>query len=360
MKICYVLSYREPGYIRTKSILNALTQTPGIDIYEAINTVSGPQKYFETLNKVKHIEIESNPDIYILGFRGHEIYWPLRFLVGKKPIVIDALMSPYASLTQEEKFGLPGKLAGYLWRFIEESLLNNADLVLTDTYQHVGFYIDEFSLAPEKLVALPVGADESLSNHIKKQLHNNTRLNVLFYGSFLPLHGIDVILEAAARVRDLPFYFEFIGGNKNQIEKLKSTCEQLGVTQYTHSPWIPYEELINSKIPSADLCLGGPFGGTEQGKRVITGKTSQCLALGKPTIIGKIDEDIGLQDKINCLLVPQRDPAALAEALRWAYDQRNELSNIGALGKSLYLEKLSISVIRQRLIGALSSFPINS
>jgi glycosyltransferase involved in cell wall biosynthesis len=112
--------------------------------------------------------------------------------------------------------------------------------------------------------------------------------------------------------------------------------------------------LINLTIPEADLCLGGPFGNTEQARRVITGKTSQCLALGKPTIIGKIDEDIGFVDKQNCLLVPQGNPQALAQAIQWAFDKRHQLSKIGEQGRSIYSERLSVNVIRQLLSQALS------
>ena len=106
-----------------------------------------------------------------------------------------------------------------------------------------------------------------------------------------------------------------------------------------------FDELINTEIPNADICLGGPFGNTDQARRVITGKTSQCLALGKPLIIGEIDEKHGFVDKQDCLLVPQGNPEALVEALRWAYSHREQLALIGEQGRAIYAEKLSIKVI---------------
>jgi hypothetical protein len=70
-------------------------------------------------------------------------------------------------------------------------------------------------------------------------------------------------------------------------------------------------------------------------------------------VIGAIDEDIGLRDKDNCLLVPQADPDALVAALRWAFEKRSELPEIGMRGQVLYREKLSVHVIAQRLCLAL-------
>ena len=349
LKVCYVLAYRAPEYIRTRSILRALRATAGIEVFEAINQSSNAARYHETLRKAREIKEQVDPDIYLLGFRGHEFYWALRHLVGKKPIILDALMSPYASLSREGKHGKIGTIAAMGWKEIERSVLHNADLVLTDTLAHCKLFEHEFSIAPSKLLPIPVGAEEpepcSEQPNIEGAGLPTRQMSALFYGSFLPLHGVDIILEAASRLRDLPIRFDFIGGDSGQYSKLVASCAELGITQYTYRRWADFEELINTEIPYADICLGGPFGNTDQARRVITGKTSQCLALGKPTIIGEIDEKLGFIDKQDCLLVPQGNPEALAGALRWAYNHRAQLARIGERGRTLYAERLSIKVI---------------
>ncbi len=359
MKICYVLAYRDPNYIRSRSLLAALRLMPDVQLVEAINTHSGPRRYWEIFRKLAAIIKSYEPDIYILGFRGHEFYWPLRFLVGKKPIVLDALMSPYASLTEERKFGTVGAVAGTFWRKIEHGMLKNANLIITDTTQHCRFYQQEFSLSTDKILALPVGGDERISISSPpptcQQENPAHTMNILFYGSFLPLHGIDVIVDAASLLGDLPIHFHFVGGNRKQADALKSRCADLGVRNYTHRCWLANDVLLSSEIPAADLCLGGPFGDTPQARRVITGKTSQCLAQGKPTVIGQVDEEIGFRDKENCLLVPQGNPEALAKAIRWAFNHRSELEKIAQQGKELYAEMLSTNVISQRLHMALTN-----
>ncbi len=358
LKICYVLSYRAPDYIRTRSILRALRQIPDVELHEAINTTTGIPRYLETFRKTQEIKKNFDPDVYFLGFRGHEFYWPLRRLVGDKPIILDALMSPYASLSRERKFGALGVAVASTWRLLESSILNDANVVLTDTTQHLDFYKQEFSVPSRKLLAMPVGAEESWKKIDSTQYtppeHPQSEMSILFYGSFLPLHGIEIILQAASYLRELPIRFDFVGGNIKQATKLKTSCTNLGITRYTHRYWVSFDELINVTIPRADLCLGGPFGNTEQARRVITGKASQCLALGKATVIGRINEDVGFVDKQNSLLVPQGNPQALADSIRWAFDQRHQLMKIGERGRSIYSEKLSVDVIRQLLSKTLS------
>lgn len=354
MKVAYIVSYRAPDYIRSQGLLRAMGECPDIEVFEARNHSIGLRRYLETWTALRRINKGHKPDLYVLGFRGHEIFWPLRWLSLGKPLVFDALMSPSAALGEEKKAGILGQLFSPVMRWLELGILRNADLVLTDTQQHVDFYVQQFGMPRSKLLALPVGAAElSIGVDVQEQRSGEDSFSVLFYGSMLPLHGVDVIVAAAAQLRDLPIRFDFIGGGAKQARRLRQLCERLDVTRYTHRAWVPLNELVDKEIPLADLCLGGPFGGTPQGRRVITSKTSQALALGKATVIGAIDEDIGLLDKENCLLVPQADPDALAAALRWAFAERNALSRIGARGHALYQQKLSVHAIAQRLCPAL-------
>ena len=351
IKVCYVLSYRDPRYIRARAQMAALSQCSELELISAVNTHKGLTRYLQTLWAVLKAKYKENPDVYILGFRGHELFWLIRLLVWRKPLIFDALMSPYAALKYENKSGRLGRALAPIVRLMESTALKYADFVLTDTQLHVNYYAQEFNVPTEKIMAIPVGAVEDATNvPITAKLEEP--FTVLFYGSFLPLHGVDVIIRAASLLKDQPIHFDFIGGNSVQIKRLHVLCEQLGVQAYTHRAWVPFDQLIQNEIPQADLCLGGPFGSTPQARRVITTKTSQCLALAKPVVIGAIDEDVGFEDKVNCLLVEQGNPESLAKTIRWAYEHKKDLSNLGVRGKVLYQRSLSTQVILEKLTRA--------
>jgi len=354
-QLAYILAYRAPDYIRSQSLLQALGNCSRIELLVARNQSKGIKRYVETWRALRQLRKAHNPDIYVLGFRGHEMFWPVRWLTRGKPLVFDALMSPSAALSEENRAGRLGRLIAPVMHHLERSVLRNADLVLTDTAQHAAFYETQFSLPKEKFLIIPVGADEiGAASAVTEEVEApKTPFSALFYGSMLPLHGIDIIVSAAAQISDLPIRLDFVGGNTQQAKYLHKLCATYGVTHYTHRRWVPFNELITIDIPRADLCLGGPFGGTPQARRVITGKTSQCLALGKATIVGVIDEDTGFLDKQNCLLVPQADAAALATALRWSFSHRDALPRIGQRGQMLYHERFSAHSIAQQLIPTL-------
>ena len=354
LRVAYVLAYRAPNYIRSQSLLRALGHCSGIELLLARNRSSGMARYVETWRALRQLRKTHAPDLYILGFRGHEMFWPVRWLTRGKPLVFDALMSPSAALHEENKAGFLGRLIAPLLGALERGILRRADLVLTDTPQHVAFYIRQFGLTQDKLLAVPVGAEEpNAAVNLVATPAADAPLKVLFYGSMLPLHGIDVIIATAANLADSPIRFDFIGGSARQARRLQRLCATQGVTRYTHRHWVPMDELVGTEIPLADVCLGGPFGGTPQARRVVTGKALQSLALAKATVIGAIDEASGFLDKDNCLLVPQADPAALAAALRWCAAHRDALATIGERGQALYRQRFSVQVITQQLCPAL-------
>ena len=102
-------------------------------------------------------------------------------------------------------------------------------------------------------------------------------------------------------------------------------------------------------IARADLCLGGPFGNTDQAQRVITGKTFQFLAMEKPVVIGRIKDNAGFEDRRNCLLVSQGDGEELARVILWCLENRDRLGDIGRNGRLLYDRLFSTECITRQL-----------
>jgi glycosyltransferase involved in cell wall biosynthesis len=354
-KICYILSYRQPNYVRTTSLLQALRQLDNVTLFTAINQRTGFIRYFDTLWQLITIRWRHNPDYYLLGFRGHEIFWLVKLITLGKPLIFDSLLSPTASLLEENKFGKLGVIGGKFLFFLERIMLHQADHLLTDTQLHANFLCTYFQLPSQKISPLPVGADETWQASPPRQ-SRTTPLEILFYGSFLPLHGMSIMLEAAARLKDKPIHFTFIGGTGKNLREFNKLKTNLGLhEQVTHLNWVTFDTLHKHYLANADLGLGGPFGNTPQARRVVTGKTSQFLAMAKPTIIGAIAEPIGFLDKQNCLLVPQGNIEALVQAIEWAYLHPEELKRIGQAGLQLYQTTLSITQIAQRLTTVLDA-----
>lgn len=344
-KVGFIRAYYFPDYVRTKTLLNALKQIDTVRVFEAINKQAGIFRYVEALAKLITIRLLHNPDYYVLGWRGYELFWIVRLLTLGRPLIYDHMMSPYDSLLHETKSVPKNTLLATLLYQYEKAILKHAQVILTDTPLHTRHLIETFSVAPDKIIAVPVGTDEELFRRKAPATEKaGGEFLVFFYGSFRPLHGMDVILEAADHLKGLPIKFLLVGGSHGDLSSFHSKIEQACLHNVVHREWIPYRELPDF-IRRADLCLGGPFGNTGQAKRVITGKTFQFMAMAKATVIGALEQDFGFVDKENCLLVAQGNPLALANAVKWAFEHQDSLDAIGEQGYCLFRKQFSTARI---------------
>jgi len=349
ISVCYVLSYYSPRYVRTEALIKALQKIEEIELHQARNSSKGNLRYFETLWKLLIIRFFHNPQYYILGFRGYEIFWIVRLITLGRFLIYDHMMSPYDSLVYEKKSIRSAGLLNRAIYFYEKSILKSADLVLTDTEIHRRYFHSLFGTPFEKIVAIPVGTDEKLFQLSGPLNAKSEFFEVLYFGSFLPLHGMDIILKAASKLRDKPINFVLIGGNRTDLSSFQQMQKELKLKNITHIDWVEFEELPQY-IAQSDIGLGGPFGNTGQAGRVITGKTFQFLAMAKPVIVGlHVDNDDGFENQVNCLLVPQGDELALADAILWAFEHKDNLNEIGRSGYELYSARYSTLQISKKL-----------
>ena len=353
IKVCHVVSYRDPGYIRTRNLRAALEYLDGVELFDATNSRRGMLRYFETLWKMLRIRLRHDPDVYVLGFRGHEIFWAVRLIALGKPLVFDEFMSPSDALLSEGKGGLPGRLVGVLIFPLEWLCLRLSARCLTDTTLHQQFIAERFAISEHKIDVVYVGAAEPEQRPAARNGKENEPLSVLFYGTFLPLHGMDVLLRACKLVEGAPIQFRIIGGSGKSLARFRERLGELDPGNVVHDTWVDFDKLQRELIPNADLCLGGPFGDTPQARRVITGKAFQFLAQSKATVIGRVDEPVAFVDRRNCLLVEQGSPESLAAAFEWALANRSELADIGHNGRRLFEKQFSVGALAAQIEPAL-------
>jgi len=343
----FVLSYYSKNYLRAETLRNALAKIQNVIVHDARNENENIIRVLETVYKVRKVSKIFNPRLWLINFRGHDIYWFVRLLLGKKNILIfDEFVSPYDSLINEKKRFSKKNLIARILFFIEKSILLNTDYLISDTKSQATYYSYLFNIPIEKFTVVPMSCDEELFSPTgrKKIFDQPDNFVVFTYATFLPLHGMDIILSAAEVLKDLPIKLIVAGGKGKALKGFLEAIKNNKLNNVNHIPWIDFQELPEY-IRAADLCLGGPFGNTEQGKRVITGKTLQFLSCKSATVIGKGYENEKFIDRENCLLVEQGNPIALAEAIRWAYLHQIELSTIANDGRETYNKYFSVEPV---------------
>ena len=113
----------------------------------------------------------------------------------------------------------------------------------------------------------------------------DSRFEVLFYGTYIPLQGIDFIIDAAAQLQEShpAIHFTLIGSGQTR-KRIERKIKKMNVTNVTLMDPVPYEHLPDC-IRAADLCLG-IFGTSNKAQRVIPHKVYDAVACGIPVLTG--------------------------------------------------------------------------
>jgi glycosyltransferase involved in cell wall biosynthesis len=240
------------------------------------------------------------------------VLWPFAKM-RRKPIAFDWFISAFDTVVEDRKLlGHANPLAWLLWAG-EWLAAHLASLTFMDTATHARRMEKLFRLTPDSVKHVWVGAETSFF-HPAEHLMSGDRLRVLFYGQFIPLHGIDTIIEAARCLADAPIQWTLIGRGQ-EASRIRAQLAKQPVHGLQWLDWVPYEQL-HDHIVRADVCLG-IFGTSEKAASVIPNKVFQIVATGRPLVTC---DSPGIRellaDEPPCVrLVRAGDSGALAQAI---------------------------------------------
>ena len=198
------------------------------------------------------------------------------------PLVLDAFLSLYETAVDDRRL-LPRRSwrARLLWR-MERLACRAADLVLLDTEADCAFFRALYGGG--HYVRVWVGALEPDGPLTPRAATRDDTYDVLFVGTFIPLHGIEYILGAAALLGESApeVRFTFIGHGQT-YDDMRALGKDLALDNVVWGAhWLEGTELVE-RSARADLVLG-VFGASAKAQRVIPAKAYAALALGRPLL----------------------------------------------------------------------------
>jgi len=329
-----VTCYKHPDYVRAVSLRAAVRASGVFDAVRVVkNRSRGIRRYLEVTRALWRMRSD-RPDAYLVTFRGYEILPVVLALSGGRPVIFDEFINPVEWFVHEHAKFRPGSLPARLLRAAFRRWSQRSAAVLTDTASHADLSAELMAIPREHYVPVPVGTDEGTFAPRVRSRAASAPFTVLYYGSMLPLHGLEHVLEAAVRLgaRD-DIAFRLVGGDDATVAQIADAVRR--GARIRHELWVEYDRLPEL-FDACDLFLAGPFGDTYQSQFVVTGKAYQFLASALPTVVGENRESGAFADRVDALVVPQGSAAALVSAVDWAAAHPAELAAIGAAGRALY------------------------
>lgn len=269
------------------------------------------------------------------------------------PLVFDPLISAYDKQVDERGKLDPASSRAQRLLTWEHALFKRSDRVIADTAAHADYFVQVLGVDRNKVDVIYVGAEEVLFRPGPPAAKSPALpMEVLFYGSFIPLQGPQVVVEAARLYKGPPLKWVLLGQGP-----LRSVCEEraAGIETMSFEDWLPYEKLPE-RIRRADVLLG-VFGTTPKAGRVIPNKVFQSIASGRVVVTrSAASYPAALLAKENSGLewVPAGDAQALADKVAALASDPARLHQLGEAAAATSQQYFSEAAVRRQLDNALA------
>jgi len=289
----------------------------------------------------------------IVGYAGYLDVLLARLLVRRqRPVALVAFISLYDTIVRDR-----GQLAENSWKAravksFERLGFSWADLVVVDTAEHGKYLAELHGLPPAKFLRSFVGEDDELFRPLPPPVASPV-FRVLFFGTYVPLHGVETVVDAAVHLRGVEGVELVLVGNGQLYPAIRQRADQLGLPNLQFvDQWLS-PEALREQVAGADVCLG-IFGQTAKAGRVIPLKVFDTLALGRP-LITRDSPAIRelLEDGKSALFCPAGDGQALAAAILRLKEAPHLRAALAGEGRACFAARATPEAIARTLVGSL-------
>jgi glycosyltransferase involved in cell wall biosynthesis len=357
-------------YPRNNNLIRAL-RLKGVNVIEAHVNIAGSfskrisilQSPFQMLLFAVSLALSFLPltwkflrapsiDIIIVGHPGYfhiHLAKLLRRLFKKNTrLVYDVFIPLYDAIVDDRRLVKPDGLHARLLSRFEASCCKSADLSLIDTNTHCQYLSKKYRLPADRVKNVLVGPTID-DNYDSPPTGRNGTFKVIYVGTFIPLHGVEVIINAAKILGDKPDIHFYLVGSGQLKPKMVRLTQKERLDNITFRNWVATTNLGRC-LRSCDLSLG-IFGSTAKAKRVIPSKIFDACVAGVPFITADTPavREIFHHGK-DAWLIPSNSPEALASAIITLKSDENLRRKIAEevykIGKERFsLERIGVDLL---------------
>lgn len=370
LRICYFGTYRA-NYSRNQVMIAGLRQNGAVviechetlwrGVEDRVQAASGGWRRLSFILRLLRVYLRltwrffqlPDFDVMVTGYPGQLDVFLARLLsrLRRKPLAWDVFMSIYLIAVER---GLHEKSPSTVrWlAALERNALRLPDLLIHDTQEYVAWLQRQHGIDPARFRLVPTGADDHTYYPVTCE-RDPQIFRVVYFGTFIPNHGVPAIVAAAALLADdSRIHFDLIGDGPER-QSAEQQAAQLGLTNLTFYGWMEPAEL-RQLAGCADLCLG-VFGTTPQSLMTVQNKIYAGLAMRLPVVTGDSPTMRQVfQHRQHLYLVERLNPQALADAILSLRNQRELMTSIARQGHAYYLSNFTTTALGAKYLAYLN------
>jgi GT2 family glycosyltransferase/glycosyltransferase involved in cell wall biosynthesis len=293
--------------------------------------------------------------VAVVGFNGQLDVLLLKLLTLRygPRIVFAPLVSVTETLVDDRARYGPASFTAQMLGFLDRLCFRAADVVVVDTQAHRRYFVERLGVDPGRLIVCHLGADNAAFRPIPFPVKTpGEPVEVLYFGQYLPLHGLGVVVDAVARLAtrdDLRFTFIGTGEERErvqrQVEAARAPAEFID--------WVPYDSLAE-RIAAADIVLG-VFGSSEKARIVVPNKVYEAALVGRAVVTADTPAVREVFEDGDSIALCAAEGAALARAIVALATDPARRAALGDAATRLMQERFSDAALGKTWAGALGA-----
>lgn len=311
----------------------------------------------------KLIGLISSRAIFILPGGIPSVFEIVIIILFRKQIFFDFYISVYESLVSDRKTLRSNSFRAKLIRVKERWLLAKAKKIFVNSESEFHYFCKALQYEPPlnrcKVIALSAELKPIKADYYQQS--QTETLNVFWWGTFIPLHGFEKILQTAvvAKKREAKMKFYCFGPPHFDPSQLLSLIksydiEDILVLECRRS--LAAGELDELILESAHVALGS-FGDTEKASVVCCNKVVEGIAFGLPVVTGKSLSVSEIYPNSEMVYTVASEPESIIEGIHEAaktfYGMEPNL-RLALLSHSA--RELSVSKFQRALLSSLRDY----
>jgi glycosyltransferase involved in cell wall biosynthesis len=277
-----------------------------------------------------------SPSAILVPYPGHLLVRAVKRST-RLPVVLDLFLSAYDTAVTDRAMFADGSLPARLLRRLDARACASADLVLVDTEENAHFLHELTGLPEERFAAVPVGDPDAPAVPAPYPAPvSGGPLELLFFGTGVPLHGLPVLLEAVQQVNDVRL--TLVGGTAEDRAMARATL----AARLDLQPEFVDRDRLQQLLDRAQL-VAGVFSTSDKASRVVPFKVVHALASGRPVITADtraLRTHLGTSAAV--FAVPAGNAQELAAELQRLHASPDRLMRAAAAARSAYDEHFAV------------------
>lgn len=285
--------------------------------------------------------------VYVLPMKrlsGPEFY--LARMMRKK-VIVDFYISLYDALVNDrEQLSAESSAARKMLK-LDRQTVEIAEKVIFLNQSEQAYYLKVMDIEVDvsRLVYIPLTTSRKRKANLPYVSNRVTRPTLCWWGTYIPLHGLEKIIRAAEILRSTGFSFRlYLFGNSESLgapfAKLVSELDLSDVVEIRNDLTFADYSLEDFLVHNCDLAFGS-FGDSGKAKTVLINKVIEAASMGIPVVSAStrgLSEFFSSWDNI---FFSEATPEALAQEIRLIISENNKIRSVGGQAFVTYEQNFS-------------------